>query len=65
MDKLKMSRYDALAEILKAIAHPTRLLIVEESVEEATVCFRTDRYYRGRYINSIKASYSYEEHWSC
>ena len=30
MDKLKMSRYDALAEILKAIAHPTRLLIVEE-----------------------------------
>ena len=30
MDKVNMSRYDALAEILKAIAHPTRLLIVEE-----------------------------------
>lgn len=30
MEKMKMSRYDALAEILKAIAHPTRLLIVEE-----------------------------------
>ena len=30
MDKSRMSRYDALAEILKAIAHPTRLLIVEE-----------------------------------
>lgn len=30
MEKKQLSRYDALAEILKAIAHPTRLLIVEE-----------------------------------
>ena len=34
MKKMKMSRYDALAEILKAIAHPTRLLIVEELSEK-------------------------------
>lgn len=26
----KMARYEALAEIFKAIAHPTRLLIMEE-----------------------------------
>lgn len=30
MEKNKMARYDALAGLLKAIAHPTRLLIVEE-----------------------------------
>lgn len=30
MEKGKMSRYNALAEILKSLAHPTRLLIAEE-----------------------------------
>ena len=30
MDKDKMSRYYALAEVLKAITHPARLIIIEE-----------------------------------
>ncbi len=35
MEKSKMIRYDTLASVIKAIAHPTRLLIVEALSEKS------------------------------
>ena len=62
MDKMKMSRYDALAEILKAIAHPTRLLIVEElskkprCVSELTEMIGADTSTVSKHLTLMKSS---------
>ena len=43
MDQAARARYEAWAEIIKALAHPTRLFIVEElSRGERCVCELTD-----------------------
>lgn len=43
MDKRALSRLEARASIIKAMAHPTRLMIIEElSVREHCVCELTD-----------------------
>lgn len=43
MNKQTQARYDAKATVIKAMAHPTRLLIIEElSKQEHCVCELTD-----------------------
>lgn len=43
MDKLTQSRYEARAQVLKALAHPTRLFIVDQlSQGERCVCELTE-----------------------
>ena len=43
MDKKTLARYEARATIIKAMAHPTRLLIIEElSRQEHCVCELTE-----------------------
>ena len=62
MEKIKMSRYDALAEILKAIAHPTRLLIVEElskqprCVSELTEMIKADTSTVSKHLALMKSN---------
>ncbi|HEX2959978.1 MAG TPA: metalloregulator ArsR/SmtB family transcription factor [Chitinispirillaceae bacterium] len=43
MDKQTQARYDAKATVIKAMAHPTRLLIIEELArQEHCVCELTE-----------------------
>jgi len=43
MDDRELARYEALAAIIKAMAHPARLLIIEKlSVHEHCVCELTE-----------------------
>ena len=44
MDTKRLAKYEARAKIIKALAHPARLLIVDElsTVEERCVCELTD-----------------------
>jgi ArsR family transcriptional regulator len=43
MDKQSQAKYDAKATIIKAMAHPTRLLIIEKlSLREHCVCELTE-----------------------
>ncbi len=43
MDAVTQGRFEALAEVIKAMAHPTRLFVVEElSQGERCVCDLTD-----------------------
>jgi hypothetical protein len=46
MDVGRLEKYEARAKIIKALAHPTRLLIVDELVthtlKATTVCLRSN-----------------------
>jgi ArsR family transcriptional regulator len=44
MDRRRLAKYEARAKIIKALAHPTRLLIVDELAEhdERCVCELTE-----------------------
>ncbi len=44
MDAKRLARYEARAQVIKALAHPARLLIVDElsQVEERCVCELTE-----------------------
>jgi hypothetical protein len=56
MDTKTRIRYEARAKILKAMAHPSRLLILDQLAAGGAVCLRVDRDDRGGQIDGVKAS---------
>ena len=56
MNKDIKAKYDARAQIMKAMAHPSRLFILDELSKGEAVRMRVDRDDRGGHVDSFQTS---------